>query len=129
MDRFPDGNADAPPDRPQRRRQRDQQRHRRFQQQYSWRQFQAAGIEIEHAGDKLGDFAGRQGAQRRRHKQGQQPVNGHQGEIELDNLILTRANDFQDADLPRLLRQDRRDGVDQQQAAQNQGKSAENRQQ
>jgi len=42
VDRFPDGDADAPPDRPQRRNQRDQQRHRRFQQQHPRRQFQPA---------------------------------------------------------------------------------------
>jgi hypothetical protein len=81
------------------------------------------------ATQKAGQPAGHRHGQRHGHGERGQAVEQHRAQIHADDLVAPRADRLHHADLSHLLRNQRRDGVDDEEAAEQQRQQAQRRQQ
>ena len=128
-DGFAHGDACAPEDRIERRQQRHQDPNCHLDEQYLSRQRPPREIDVDEAAQEAGNAAGHQHCQGYGNRQRGQAVDQHRAQIHPDNLVAARADGLHDADLAHLLRQQRRNGVDDQETTQHQRQQPQRRQQ
>ena len=124
-DRLPHGNPTAGQDGYQPGPQRHQNGKGGLEQQHRERNAEIGQVEVEQIGHEVDDVAA--GPVSEGHGNGQrgQAIQGHHAQVQRDNLAGPGADRLHHPDLARLLRQQRGDGVDEQQDAEQQGDDAQ----